>query len=49
MGLRISVLKMIYLLVRIIYACYAGYKFLSGDKKDLSTFWYGILLIALLV
>lgn len=36
-------------LVRIVYACYAGYKFLSGDKKDLSTFWYGILLIALLV
>lgn len=45
----IAVLEVIYLLARIIYVCYAGYKFLTGDKKDISTFWYGILLIALLV
>lgn len=47
MKLLISVLEIIFLVIRIFWGGYAGYKFLAGDKKDLSTFWYGILLIAL--
>lgn len=49
MELLISVLEIIFLAIRIFWGSYAGCKFLTGDKKDLSTFWYGILLIALLM
>lgn len=49
MELWISILEVIYLSIRVIWVGCTGYKFLFGDKKDLSTFWYGILFIALLL
>lgn len=49
MKLLISVLEIIFLSIRIFWGSWAGYKFLAGDKKDISTFWYGLLFIALLI
>ncbi len=42
-------LKLIFLTIKLVMMVYSGWEFLSGDKKNNATLWYGILFVATLV
>lgn len=42
-------LKLIFLTIKLVMMVYSGWKFLSGDKKNNATLWYGIMFVAMLV
>lgn len=44
----IGIFDIAVLITKIAMFIYAGWKFLSGDKKKIETLWYGILFVALM-
>lgn len=39
----------IYLLVKIVMLVWSGWNFMTNDKEKISTLWYGMFLITMLI
>lgn len=49
MGLVFEMLKLLGSILYLIILIYCCYKFLTGDKEEKETFWYGIATIILML
>lgn len=41
--------EIVLMVIKFVVFLYAVWKFMTGDKEKISTLWYGILLIGLLI
>lgn len=44
-----KIIDVVFLTIKLIVSVWAGYKFLTEDKDKISTLWYGMFLITLLI
>lgn len=45
----LAVASFIVALIRLLFTIYVAWKFLTNDKERISTLWWGVFLIALLI
>ncbi|WP_156945305.1 hypothetical protein [Lacrimispora indolis] len=44
-----SNVEIVFMVIKFVVFLYAAWKFVTGDKEKISTLWYGIFLIGLLL
>ncbi len=44
-----KIIEIILVIIRCVIFLWAGWKFVTGDKEKISTLWYGMFLITLMI